>query len=377
LINARDISLGSLRFGLPLLAAAALGFSILSVVEGRPRRTMLPPPIPPPQSPFQTRVAGLGIVEPESETIAIATQSGGVVKRIYVEDGDRVAAGQPLFALDDRDYIAALADADATVAARQAALNTVERQIQLQQAAIAQEQAKVEAALARRRLARSTRDRNAVLVREQLISRELFDNTNADDQTAAAMATAATAGLTAAQRQRDVLAAQRIEAQALLKSAAAGRQRAAIALDKSVVRAPIDATVLKVNIHVGEYAQPGVLARPLLTLGALVQLHLRVEVDESDAWRVAAQAPAIALVRGNPSLRTKLKFVRFEPMVVPKHSLNGEDDRVDTRVLEAIYSFDPSRFPARVGQELDVFIAAPPAAPEHFSAAAPQSGIEN
>jgi HlyD family secretion protein len=50
-------------------------------------------------------------------------------------------------------------------------------------------------------------------------------------------------------------------------------------------------------------------------------------------------------------------------MVVAKHSLSGTDDRVDTRVLEAIYSFDPSRFPARVGQELDVFIAAPPAVP--------------
>jgi hypothetical protein len=32
----------------------------------------------------------------------------------------------------------------------------------------------------------------------------------------------------------------------------------------------------------GEYAHPGVLAVPLLTLGALDQMHLRVEVDEED-----------------------------------------------------------------------------------------------
>jgi HlyD family secretion protein len=356
--------LGSIRLGLPMLAAAALAFTVLSVIEGRPARTMLTPPIPAPESPFRTRVAGLGVVEPKSETVAIATDLGGVVKRIYVADGQWVAAGAPLFALDDRDYRAALADADANVQAREAALKTIAHQIQSQQAQIAQEQAKRDAAVAQLGLARTTRDRDTVLANEQLISRQLFDSATADEQTADATAAAAAAGLIAAQRQSDVLAAQQIEAQALLKEAQASRQRAAITLDKSVVRAPIDATVLKVNIHPGEYAQPGVLTTPLLTLGALDQLHLRVEVDQEDAWRIAAGAPAIALVRGNPSLRTPLKFVRFEPMVVPKHSLSGTDDRVDTRVLEAIYSFDPSRFPARVGQELDVFIAAPSAVPE-------------
>jgi HlyD family secretion protein len=365
-----------MRFGLPMLAAAALAFSVLSVIEGRPARTMLTPPIPAPESPFRTRVAALGVVEPKSETVAIATDLGGVVKRIYVIDGQRVGIGAPLFALDDRDYRAALADADANVQAREASLKTIARQILSQGAQIAEEQAKQQAALAREGLARTTRGRDAVLAREQLISPQDFDNAIADEQAADATAAGAKASLIAAQGQRDVLAAQQIEAQAMLKEAQATRQRAVITLDRSVVRAPIDATVLRVNIHVGEYAQPGVLAAPLLTLGALDELHLRVEMDEEDAWRIAAGAPAIALVRGNPSLRTALKFVRFEPMVVPKHSLSGTDDRVDTRVVEAIYSFDPSRFPARVGQELDVFIAAPSAVPE-VSAATSQQPVEH
>lgn len=237
--------------------------------------------------------------------------------------------------------------------------------MQSQRAAIAQERAKLDGAQAQLRLARATRDRDAVLINEQLISQQLFDTANADEQTAQAAFAAAAASLTAAQRQSDVLAAQAIEARALLRAAKAADDRAAIALDKSVVRALMDATVLKVNIHAGEYAQPGVLATPLLTLGALDELHLRVEVDQEDAWRVAAGAQAVAMVRGNPDLRTPLKFVRFEPAVVPKHDLSGTDDRVDTRVFEAIYAFDPSRFPARVGQELDVFIAAPPAVPVH------------
>jgi multidrug resistance efflux pump len=348
------------RFGLPILAAAALAFSLLSVVEGRPARTALPPPIAPPQSPFRNRIAGLGIVEPRSETISIATELGGVVRSIYISDGDRVAAGQALFALDDRDFKAALDDAEATVTAREAALDTLERRIASQEAAIAQEQARRDAALAQLKLARATRNRDAVLMKEQLISAQFFDSAVAQHETAEATVSAEDASLLSAQRQRDVLAAQRVEAAASRKEAQAARERARIALDRSVVRAPIDATVLKVNVHVGEYAQPGVLAKPLLMLGALDQLHLRVEVDEDDAWRIAAGARAVAMVHGNPAIRTELKFVRCEPLVVPKQNLSGVDDRVDTRVLETIYSFDPSRFPARVGQELDVFIAAPP-----------------
>ena len=36
-----------------------------------------------------------------------------------------------------------------------------------------------------------------------------------------------------------------------------------------------------------------------------------------------------AFLRGNPALRTPLRFIRFEPVVVPKHSLTGVDDRVE------------------------------------------------
>ena len=55
-----------------------------------------------------------------------------------------------------------------------------------------------------------------------------------------------------------------------------------------------------------------------------------------------------------------LSFVRFEPYVLPKRSLTGDTaERVDTRVLQAVYAFAPSDFPAFVGQQVDVFIKAP------------------
>jgi hypothetical protein len=47
--------------------------------------------------------------------------------------------------------------------------------------------------------------------------------------------------------------------------------------------------------------------------------------------------------------------------VVPKKSLTGEStERVDTRVLQVLYKFEQSKLPVYVGQQMDVFIEAPP-----------------
>jgi hypothetical protein len=57
-----------------------------------------------------------------------------------------------------------------------------------------------------------------------------------------------------------------------------------------------------------------------------------------------------------------LKFVRVEPYVIPKKSLTGDStERVDTRVLQVLYSFNRGALPVYVGQQMDVFIEAPPA----------------
>ena len=101
-----------------------------------------------------------------------------------------------------------------------------------------------------------------------------------------------------------------------------------------------------------------------MLLGDATRLHVRVDIDENDAWRVRPGASAMAFVRGNPDLNTRLQFERFEPYVVPKMSLTGQStERTDTRVLQAIYSFDPVALPVYVGQQMDVFIEAPASSP--------------
>src|SRR5688500_19101529 len=98
-------------------------------------------------------------------------------------------------------------------------------------------------------------------------------------------------------------------------------------------------------------------------MGEVRRVHVRGDIYENDAWRIRPETPAVATVRGNRDLKTKLSFVRIEPYVIPKRSLTGEStERVDTRVLQILYSFERGAIPVYVGQQMDVFIDAPPLA---------------
>ena len=53
----------------------------------------------------------------------------------------------------------------------------------------------------------------------------------------------------------------------------------------------------------------------------------------------------------------RLSFVRVDPTWSPSRSLTGDStERVDTRVLQVLFSFDPAVLPAYVGQQMDVLI---------------------
>ena len=67
----------------------------------------------------------------------------------------------------------------------------------------------------------------------------------------------------------------------------------------------------------------------------------------------------MAFLRGNREIQTPLKFVRFEPFIVPKKSLTGDSvERVDTRVLQVIYSIERKDLQVFAGQQMDIYIDA-------------------
>lgn len=288
---------------LPSLAAVGFVVAIAAVALSDTWQPSVPAtPMPHPHIPYADYVAGAGVIESRLENIPVGTPVAGVVTAIDVSWGDHVKAGDRLFRIDDRALQAQLLPAKAKV-----------------------QQATAQLAQAARRLAlaQSVPDKRAV-------SSEDMSN-----------------------RRSNVAIAQ-----AALGAAQAEVERIGKELDLHTVRALAAGKVLQIGIHPGEYASTGT---QLMLLGDDTRLHVRADIDQNDAWRVRAGAPATAFLRGNPNIAIPLRFERIEPTVIPRAFVTGDStERVDTRVLQVIYSFDPGKLPVYVGQLVDVYIQAPP-----------------
>src|SRR6266403_2938252 len=91
------------RAVLPIVAAVAAILGMVSVMRSRPKREPTVPPSAPPASSFKQVVAGVGVVEANSENIDVSCAVSGMITQLYVIAGDHVGQGQKLFSLDDRD----------------------------------------------------------------------------------------------------------------------------------------------------------------------------------------------------------------------------------------------------------------------------------
>lgn len=345
------------KYLLPVLAICGIALAVMTVRAQSREVKPAPPVAQPAPAPFDANVPGAGLVEASTENVAIGTHVSGVVTRVYVRAGERVNAGDPLFSVDDRQLKAELGVREAAVLAAQADLDRLKarprpEEIPPVQARLAAAERSRDDAKAMFDFYESIPDKRAVTAEE--MSRRRFALMTAE-------ARVEEAGAELALLKAGTWAPDIALAQANLASAKAGVDLIKTELDRLVVRAPVGAEILKVNVRAGEYAQAGSLADPLMTLGETNLLHIRVDIDENDAWRVQSGSPGVAYVRGNSRLKTDIRFVRFEPFVIPKRSLTGSSgERVDTRVLQVIYAFDRKDLPVFVGQQMDVFIKSPP-----------------
>ena len=341
------------RYLLPFVGLGMLVFAVVHVVNARPPRHVVPPPEPPAQTTFAHTVGAVGLVEASSENIAISTPVSGLVISVHVTAGDRVRVGDRLFSLDTRDLEAELVVRRSTLeVARQRLAQLLARprpeEVPAAEAKLREAEAALGDAETQRRLIEGVTDRRAI--REEDLNRRRYAAEAARARRDEAQA--ALQLLTAGAWRPDVETAR-----AEVKLAEAQVQRIQTDIDRLTVKAPVTGAILQSNVRPGEYAQSGPLAAPLMLVGTVDHLHVRVDVDEQDAWRIKPSAPATAAVRGNARLTTPIHFVRYEPYVVPKRALSGAtSERVDTRVLQVIYRLDKARFPLYVGQQLDVFL---------------------
>jgi multidrug resistance efflux pump len=323
------------RYGLALVAIAGLTFAVIYVTgaDDEPPGSATAQGVRPPIAPFADTLAGAGVVEAQSENISIGSPLPGIVVEVPVKVGQKVAAGELLFRMDDREWQSQLRIQQAMLRVAEAQVTRLENEPRPEQVAV--DQARLDEAVAVEVEAKQQLDRTLQLIASNAVPQSDVD---------------------AKQRARAVATSQVARVRAELELLKAGaweydkevaRQRAAQArsnverieteISRLEVRAPRAGEVLQVNVRPGEFAgaPPG---QTLMMLGSTDSLHVRVDVDEQDIGRYRVGIPGVAMPRGFPDLKYELRFQRVEPFVVPKRSLTGDNtERVDTRVLQVIY----------------------------------------
>ncbi|MCA3807685.1 MAG: HlyD family secretion protein, partial [Burkholderia sp.] len=196
------------------------------------------------------------------DVTVLAPKVNGFVDKILVTDNQRVKSGDVLVQLDARDYDAKLAQATAEVDSARSAVTELEAKQQLQFAVIGQHAADKNASSAELTRAASDRVRYRELVKSDAVSNQIVERADADYSKAGAAVERSDAALLASKRQLDVLGAQLADAQARVNTALAAQRVAALNVEYTTIRSPVDGYVGNRTGRVGMLANVGV---PLLT----------------------------------------------------------------------------------------------------------------
>ena len=349
------------KYVLPLLAIIGVVIAVAMVFRGNRAAPTAQAVVRSANAPFTSFVFGPGIVEASTENIAIGTPVSGIVTAVYVKWGDRVESGAPLFKIDTRDLQAQLLPANAKVKEVEAQQLPAAAKVKEVEAQLLPTAAKVKEAEATLAKAENRLRVGGGLEPGVSISAEEMANRRFDVGINKAILASAEAQVEQIRAQIASSEAQAGQIKAQIASAKAQVAQIEGEIELRTVRAPISGRILQMKTRPGEYAQSGALSTPLMLFGDDTRLHVRVDIDENDAWRVQPCARAVASVRGNPQIKTSLQYERTDPDVIPKTLLTGDTtQRTDSRVLQVIYSFDPAALRLYVGQLMDVFIEAAP-----------------
>jgi HlyD family secretion protein len=338
---------------LPAIGALMLLFAIYHVVRASQSPAQTTPLTEPATSPFTAALAGTGVVEPDTENIAVGSHLSGVVDRVFVKVGDRVEKGKTvLFQLDDRALRAEYQAREANLAAARAQvakLGAMPRPEEVRPAEAKLREAKANLVDMQDQWERITKVDQSAVNGNELVKREQAKRM-AEEQVARAQADLDLIRAGAWKPDLDIARAAVKQTEALLN-------QTQTELDRLKMTASVDGEVLQVNVRPGEFVgtPPN---QALIVLGG-TQKHVRVDIDENDIARFREGLRATAKRRGAPDRVVPLRFVRVEPLVIPKKSLaGGTQERTDTRVLQVIYAVEKSESQLYAGQQVDVFLDA-------------------
>lgn len=224
--------------------------------------------------------------------IELASKVIGRVAWVGVEMGDKVAKGQVLVRLEDDEYRARVAEQQGTLDNARARLAELEAGSRPEE--VADARAQVEQAESQLANAESNLARLRALASNNYLSKQEMDDAETLVRSRKAEVDS--------RRQRYEMTRQGPRKEQIAAQAAVVRQleasltQSTLNLDYTIIRAPVDATVLSRNVEVGEFVTNGFVGDRgakgyVVSLADLNDLRVELDVSQNDFAKVAINQP--------------------------------------------------------------------------------------
>ena len=260
-------------------------------------------------------VVATGKIQPLSKA-EIKSKASGIVKKIYVDYGDRVKTGQILAELDKVQLEAAQRAAKANLQAAEAARNS---------SMAALERNKVDAEGPDVPFLKLTQERAEHEFNEGVVSKSVVEDSEKNYRMALNKQASAQAALAVAH-------ADIAKAEAQVAQSRAALDNAEEDLRNSTIVSPIDGLVLSRDVNVGDAVSSililGSQATPIMTLGDVSEVYVQGKVDEADIGKVYLNQPARIVVESFKDKKFNGKVTKISPLGKEKDNVTTFEVRV-------------------------------------------------
>jgi membrane fusion protein (multidrug efflux system) len=270
-----------------------------------------------------------------AELTRLSSRVSGEVLSVGVTDFQRVKAGDLLIQIDPADYQAQVAQAEAAVAAAQAALDNLANQIELQYATIAQAQAARLSAEAMEVEARQEQQRQQSLSQTESGTRQRLEQAVAAYAKAQADVRASRAVIAAQQHQLEVLQGTRKQRAADVEAAKATLAGTKLKLGYTKITAPFDGVVGERQVQPGDYVNIGT---NLINVVPLPKVYVIANYKETQLTHVAPGQPVEITVDSFPREKLRGRVERIAPATGAQVALLPPDNATGnfTKVVQRI-----------------------------------------
>lgn len=260
-------------------------------------------------------VVATGKVTPITK-VEVKSKASGIVKKLYVDYGDHVKAGQLLAQLDKVEIEAQVAQSRAALEAAQANLASAQADY---------ERAKVDAEGPDVPLLKRSYERNVSMAKDGVVSTSALE----DSQRAYELALNKQ---NVAKAQVVVLKAKIAQAAATVAQDQANLKQLEEQLSYTDIISPIDGIVLSRDVQMGDAVSSilvlGSTATLVMTLGDTSEVYVKGKVDESDIGKVYIGQPARIKVESFKDKTFNGKVTKISPMGVEKDNVTTFEVRV-------------------------------------------------